>query len=396
MLTRAATIWLLLTGILFAESATGQLAWKSKVQNLGQGTAAVADGQIFAPIYGGSGLVSMNASNGEIRWQMQFHDTSPFPPIIDRDAVYVITSSCTLYSVSRATGKTLWSLWLAGSIDSMPTLCEGKIYAASSDYKNHGSRPGGWHLICLEAATGKELWARHIGADIVGAPLVSHGEVYVCTTNGILTAVDTRTGKALWARGMDARSMPALCRDWLVFHSDTGLAAANRKDGTQAWKYEPERATGHQRPRSFTYPMIAGDRAFVSLGNNDMTCLDLERRAPIWTWSAEGQVLGDPVMVGGRVYFGTADGSFLSLNARTGQTLWAVKTDGTIADAPAIMDGKIYVHDQKGALICLDAGTATATGWGCWGGNPAHTGDREPMGQPVVVTPSAADEGEDE
>lgn len=392
MLRKTIGLCLLLCGAAVAEDAEARLLWTTRVGGLQQGSAAVADGQIFAPVIGGTSVVSLDAATGAVRWTRPLADSSPFPPIIDKDSVYVITGSCTLYRLSRADGKVVWSHWLAGSIDSMPTLSGGKIYAAAHDTQGHIQRTGGWHLVCLDAAKGKELWASRIGHDIVGAPLVEKGQAFVATQDGAVHAFELEKGKRLWKSEAAAASMPVPCRDWLVVRSGAGLVAVNRVDGVEAWRWQG--AANDTRPRTgheFFFPMIAGDRAFVSLPGAELVCMDLTDRSTVWSWSGGDEVPGEPVMVAGRVYFGTSKGSVLGLNAKTGQTLWAVKTDASIADAPTIMDGAIYFHDLKGGVVAIDAGTPEATGWGMWGGSPSHTGAMPPAQPPTLVTPSAGD-----
>lgn len=393
MLKRTFGLCVLLCGVAVAEDAEPQLLWSTKIAGLQQGSAAVADGQVFAPVLGGTSVVSLDAASGKVRWTRPLADTSPYPPIIDKDSVYVITGSCTLYKLSRADGKVAWSRWLSSSISSMPTLSGGRVYAAAHDTPGRSGRMGGWHLVCLDAAKGKELWAAKIGNDILGAPLVDKGQAIVCTQDGDIHAFDIEKGKALWKADTSSSSMPVPCRDWLVYRWGAGLAAVKRADGTAAWNWEGKgHDTQPQAARPFLFPMIAGDRAFVALPGAQLECVDLTDRSTVWSWAGGEEVPGEPVMVAGRVYFGTSKGSVLSLSAKTGQTLWAVKTDATISDAPTIMDGTIYFHDLKGGVLAVDAATPEATGWSMWGGSPTHTGAM-PRTQPEnVVTPSAAED----
>lgn len=393
MLKRSIGLWVLMCAFAVAEEGEASLRWSARVAGIQQGSAAVADGKLFAPAISGSAVVSLDAGTGEVQWTRQLADTSPFPPIIDQDSVYVITGSCTLYRLARSDGKQIWSRWLASSIQSMPTLKGGKIYAASSETKGHGSRVGGWHLICLEAAKGKEQWATPIGTDIVGAPLFTRGQVVVCTQDRKLRAFEVEKGKQLWVSDASADTMPVPCDDWLVFQSGEGMAAVNRADGELAWTWagldEPRaQRSGHE----FRFPMIAGDRAYMTASQASIVCVDLKDRSREWTWSGGQEVPGEPVMVGGRVYFGTSKGTVLGLSARSGKTLWAVKTEAVIADAPTIMDGSLYFHDLQGGMVCVDAGTPEATGWGMWGGNTSHSGDTKDSQPANVVTPSASDE----
>lgn len=396
MLKHAVAVLALLAGVAVAEEAEPRLLWTRQVQGIHQGCAAVSDGQLFAPILGGSSIVSLDASSGEVRWTRSLSDSSPFPPIIDRDSVYVITGSCTLYRLSRQDGKVMWKHWLAGSIRSMPTLAGGKLYAAASDTPSHAPRPGGWHLVCLDAAKGKEQWAVGIGADILGAPLVTGAAAYVATHQGVLWAFDLVKEHALWRVEAGAQSMPVICGEWLVFWTSEGLTARRRRDGTVAWTWKAEPPAGpQQNAYGFRLPMIDGDRAYVHASATELACVELKDRSRAWTWSGGEEQPGGPVMVGGRVYFGTSKGTVVGLDAKDGRTLWALKTDALITDMPTIMDGKIYFHDLKGGVVAVDAATPEATGWGMWGGSASHTGATPPTQAPVVVTPSASDEEKD-
>lgn len=388
MYARAIGIAVLLCGVVAADEPKPKVVWDCKLPALGRGTAAVADGMIYAPLYDGSAFVAIDAEKGKVQWRTPLQDTAPFSPILDKDSVYVITSSCTLYRLSRSTGEVLWSRWLASSIHSMPALSEGKIYAAASDTHDRQARAGGWHLLCLEARTGEELWAEPIGADILGAPLVSQGYACVSLEDGNVAAVGVDDGKTVWKHPVSARSMPVPWRERLVFHSSEGLAAVERKDGEAALIYTPEgKASPEAQSAAFAYPMVSGDHAYVSFNGVDLLCVDLAKKHATWAYSEPGQRVGSPVMVGGRVYFGTSNGRLYCLDADSGKKVWSLAPHGTLLDAPAIVGGRIYLYKQGRGMTCVETGNPEATGWGMWGGNPEHTGGKKLDEQPFTVTP---------
>lgn len=388
MSMRAIGIAVLLCGIASAQEPKPKVIWDCKLPALGRGTAAVADGMIYAPLYDGSAFVAIDAEKGKVRWRTPLQDTSPFSPILDKDSVYVITSSCTLYRLARSNGEILWSRWLASSIHSMPALSEGKIFAAASDTRDRKPREGGWHLLCLEARTGVELWAEPIGADVLGAPMVNQGYACVSLQDGNVAALGVDDGKTVWKHPVSARSMPVPWRERLVFHSSEGLAAVERKDGDASLIYTPEGKSGTGGPSpEFAYPMVSGDHAYVSFNGIDLLCVDLANKHATWAYSEPGQNLGSPVTVGGRVYFGTSAGRLFCLDAGSGRKVWSVSPHGVLLDAPTIVGGRIYLYKQGRALTCVDTGNPEATGWGMWGGNPEHTGGKKLEEQAVTPTP---------
>jgi outer membrane protein assembly factor BamB len=394
MFQRTSAVCLLLALSAVAEDPKPALRWMARIPGLRDGCAAVSNGEIFAPVYSGSAVVSLDATNGQERWRTTLSDTAPYPPVIDGQSVYVITGSCTLYQLSRATGKVLWSRWIAPSISSMPTLSGGRVYAMSSDTRARRPRKGGWNLICLESAKAKELWAVPVGSDIVGAPLVHNGQVVITTISGRILAFDAATGKAAWTRESTATSMAVPFGETFVACTKQGLESVRHTDGTEAWRWQgvaPE--TGKQASScGLRLPMVSGNRAFVSTSPTDVSCIDLQDRTVVWAWSGGDDAPGEPVMVGGRVYLGTSKGVVHSLDAASGKTLWSLPTEAEIADAPTIMSGNLYFHDRRGGLVCVDAATPSATGWSMWGGNASHSGPVEPEGGATVVTPSAGDE----
>lgn len=392
MLRNSLFLALVACAVASAEDAKPKLRWSVKLDGVNEGCAAVADGQIFAPVVNDRAVVSLEAATGKVRWKTALVDTSPFPPVIDKDSVYVITGSCTLYRLARADGKILWSRWLAGAIESMPTLSDGKIYAASLETADHRARAGGWNLVCLDAATGKELLATPIGTDVVGAPLVREGLVYVTTRSGEVRAFDFNKRRILWkCDKAGARSMPVPCRDWLVTRTDDGLCAVNVKDGSAAWKWDGLKNDSRARAgHEFRVPMISGDLMYAVVSPTEVACIDLKDRKTVWTWSTGEATPGEPVMVGGHVYFGTSKGVVYSLDAHSGRKDWEVPSSAAIADAPSVMDGSLYFHNRSGGMVSIDAATPSATGWGNWGGSSTHSGPTK-TGPAVVVTPSAAD-----
>lgn len=391
-----AALLLLLCSLCRAEESEPRLLWSTKVAGLREGCVAVSDGQVIAPVVRGNSVVSLDAATGKVQWTRTLTDTAPYPPILDEQSAYVVTGSCTLYRIERTKGRVTWSRWLAGSIQSMPTLGDGVVYAAASDTPQRAARKGGWHLVCLEAAKGRERWAAPIGSDILGAPLVVGGQVFVCTHDGILRAFDGANGKPLWTAEAGAVSMPVPHLDQVAVRTSLGLRAFARADGAEGGRWSPEvdrmpDRQGKPVARVFRFPMLAGDRAYGTFDGGELACLDLSAGTATWTWSTGGEEPGEPVAVGGRVYFGTSRGTVVGLDARTGRALWAVRTDAVIADAPAVQDGALYFHDLNGGVIAVDAGTPTATGWGMWGGNTAHTGGWNPGQERTTETATGDD-----
>ncbi|OYU44466.1 MAG: outer membrane protein assembly factor BamB [Burkholderiales bacterium PBB4] len=216
----------------------------------------------------------------------------------------------------------------------------------------------------------KAAWSSTVGG--VGFPLdirVHGTHVYVAGTDGLVAAIDGRTGGDLWR----TTSKPQLTAG---VGSDGRIAAVvNRSNelvaldaGREVWR---QKLTAS----SLTAPLVAGERIFVLTGDRSVVAFDATTGRRLWQQQRPGealvlqqagviQAIGDTLVVG----FG---GRLLGLNPQTGAIRWdtpVASSRGTneVERLVDLVAGVSRSGDQvctrafQSAVSCIDANRGTA------------------------------------
>lgn len=87
---------------------------------------------------------------------------------------------------------------------------------------------------------GEERWHEHTGVGWKG-PFVDDGTVYTATDGGFVQALDAATGETNWERELEVggeRSRLVDVEDVAYVATDSAIAALERADGTDRWRYD--------------------------------------------------------------------------------------------------------------------------------------------------------------
>src|ERR671914_2664922 len=117
----------------------------------------------------------------------------------------------------------------------------------------------------------KELiWKVTLPESVRSSPVLRDGVLYVNCRNGILYALDSRTGKERWTyqAGDALRSTPSLSGNLVLFGGDDGAVyAVDRTAGRLSWKIE---IGGY----IWTSPVVLGDAVFSGSTNGAYVSMD--------------------------------------------------------------------------------------------------------------------------
>src|SRR5512140_841777 len=193
--------------------------------------------------------------------------------------------------------------------------------------------------------------------------------VFVGACNGVLHAVDRRTGKARWT--FDAKNdggkpefhgRPLVTAKTLVVASDDrrreGVAyvyAFDRSTFAPLWKYRAG-------PGVMTDILESQGTLFFVTLDDELTALDLATGSVRWKFTTGA--LDDnfvpnstPALAGERVLFGGRDGSVCSLDARSGAVAWRGTLGARISTSIVVLGNGVYVGDEAGRIHRLDIAT---------------------------------------
>ncbi|NLT72455.1 MAG: PQQ-like beta-propeller repeat protein, partial [Verrucomicrobiaceae bacterium] len=246
-------------------------------------------------------------------------------------------------ALDAATGARLWRFDHAGfpsgrTSSSTPTIADGKVYAALSEY-----------LYCLEAATGKEIWRAPLTGrkGPASSPLVLEGRVFL--QQNFLSAFDAATGTELW-KNNDVRGShpsPAAWRDVIICNSQKHVIGVDAANGKTLWKVPGGGAST---------PVISGDHLVVSSqfdGKNLIAYrLTPEGATELWSHGFLAQrYCSSPILYEGVVYHLGSD-RHLCLDLATGEIKWERPAQSSLS-SPILSDGKLLVYENRGGFVKL-------------------------------------------
>jgi len=208
---------------------------------------------------------------------------------------------------------------------------------------------------------------------VASSAAVVNDVVYIGGGNGILYALNTRTGATLWTYDTGHRrqlSSPAVANGVVFFHSWSinEVYALNADTGAPLWSYQ----TGDWVPpkgyrgESDAAPTVANGVVYVTAYDRNVYALDASTGVKLWSYPTGTQSDSSPAVANGVVYVGT--GNVYALEARTGTLLWYYAS--IVSSSPAIANGTVYVGstDVDGNILALDARTGTLL-WKSYAGN---------------------------
>lgn len=217
----------------------GAFLWQANVGNTVLATPVGDQNQVFAHTLE-DGVIALNAADGRSMWS--YHVGTPplmlrkmSSPVISDQHVIVGFANGKLVALDRMDGKPDWEKEVAISkgrsdlqrmvdISADPVVQQGKVYAVS--YQGR--------IAVVSSDTGALLWERELSSYTGIA--VAKEAVYVCDTQGVVWALNAKSGEVLWqASDLTGRSLsaPAVLQDYLVVGDEEGyLHWVSRQNGS--------------------------------------------------------------------------------------------------------------------------------------------------------------------
>jgi outer membrane protein assembly factor BamB len=245
-------------------------------------------------------------------------------------------------------------------------LAAGLLAACSSGTKK--PTPAG--LPPVAALMGTQLaWSAQVGESRVSlAPLVAAGRVFVAGNAGTVAALDAATGKDVWRLNLGTPIAAGVGSDGQTAAVITGnnqlVAIA---DGREIWRVR-------LLARSFTAPLVAGQRVFVLSADRTVTAFDGQNGARLWSQNrpAEPLVLsqtGALLAVGDTLVAGLS-GRLVGLNPLNGAVRWetAVANSRGTNEVERLVDivgpvsrigNSVCARAYSAAVGCVDASRGT-------------------------------------
>ncbi len=250
------------------------------------------------------------------------------------------------------TNQTLWttsmgpkSEGVGGGYVPSAAVGYGKIFV--------GSRDGVLHA--MDARTGDVIWNQALSIGDLFGPAVAYNRVYVVSDANELFALDEEKGDVIWTKNIPASPSINVANNRLFIAAFNGsFYCVNATSGASLWT----RSFVGAGTYIITHPAVADNRVFLGA-----LCLNETDGSTLWNTTLNGQQgIGSrnfPVVADGKVFIGINDTMFC-LDASSGSVMWNYTIGGEVFRAPpAIAYGKLFVPSTDGFFYCLDAQNGT-------------------------------------
>jgi outer membrane protein assembly factor BamB len=224
-------------------------------------------------------------------------------------------------------------------------------------------------IVALDKRTGHVIWKRSLGRLSASSPAVTSNTVYAtilasghARVPGRLVALDSRTGAVRWYRALPSasESSPLIDHGRIFFGSQSGTVyALNDSNGHLLWTYH---ASGSVKAS----PTLSGGLLYFGDYSGHVQAISERTGRRIWRSSSEGALLGSGTFYStaavfyGRVFLGNTDGRVYAYDASSGKLDWAVQTGAYVYASPAVTNAPglgptIYLGSYNGNFYALNA-----------------------------------------
>lgn len=263
------------------------------------------------------------------------------------------------YAAAMTTSFDQVSLEVTNIGFSEPMIANGLLFFQLTKSPHH------YYLFALDQSNGQAIW-RFDATEPISSPAIAGDTVYIESTEGILYALDIKTGKERWryiAKGEHwiVGPSPAVSDGVVYFSAASGsLYALDTKTRQLKWVYKTK---GILTPATLTE-----DTVYIGAEKGFLYALDRASGQERWNFKVKGHA-NNPVFMDGLVYFRTDEGILYALDAKSGQEKWSTKVGGkylpvfpvtsvTIGTALAAHDKTIFfagVESTTDYLYAIDA-----------------------------------------
>ena len=209
----------------------------------------------------------------------------------------------------------------------------------------------------------RRLWQHNEHALLEFPPVIYGENLFQLADDGVLSAIDKRTGHAVWTRDLGTLSASTPAVNGKTVYA-TLLSAGPNGSGRV---YALNVATGQTRwardlaSASESSPLLDGNRVYFGSQNGTVYALNARSGDVVWTYHAGGAVKASPTLSGGVLYFGDYSGHAQAISASTGALLWrsssegALLGSGTFYSTAAVVYGRMFLGNTDGRVYAYDA-----------------------------------------
>lgn len=225
-------------------------------------------------------------------------------------------------------------------------------------------------VIALDRRSGKVLWKQDLDLPVSGAVGAGYGLVLLGTLKGEVIALDADSGEEQWRAQVPSEILAAPATNGdvvLVQGQDDRLVAFDAATGTQRWIFESSPAV--LTLRGTGAPLLTRNLAIAGLSSGKVIALDAKRGIPVWEQrvaipsgrSELDRVVdidGGLLLSGNTLYVVTYQGKVAGLDLESGRVLWQREASSSVGLAEGF--GSVYASLANGTVEGIDERSASA------------------------------------
>ncbi|RLD08170.1 MAG: protein kinase [Chloroflexota bacterium] len=313
--------------------------WTFKCEDEVRGSPLYHEGTIYVGAYDNN-LYALDASTGEFIWKYATEGGIAGKPTIYEEKLFFGSADQCVHAISSRSGNNIWTHKTDGSIFSSPYAAEQHIFIGSDDE----------HLYVLNTRTGRLAWRMNGGSKVRSSPLIVGDKVYFGTEGGEVYCVDF-SGNTQWhttaKRAFTAS--PHFANGVIYIPSLDGvLYAIDAKTGWIIWRFRMNKG-------SISTPITDANHVFLGATDGHMYCINIKSSQKAWSFPTEAQINGSPIFYKDAIYFGSTDSKIYSLEAKNGNLRWEYATKGPITGTPVIHEDILYIGSNDHHIYALPA-----------------------------------------
>ncbi len=249
-----------------------------------------------------------------------------------------------------------WTFHTGAKIYSTPATSGKTVVAASAEGMVHA----------LDLRSGKPLWNFDSEQPTVASPVISDGKVFITGSSGKCFALSLTYGTLLWSNSMIdgfVETIPLIYRGLLIFGTwNNHLYAIDTETGAIKWDWN-NGYTNRMLSPAACVPVASGDRVFVVAPDRKMACLDVLTGELIWHSDLGGLAVRESMGItadGTTVLAKTMNGVIIGVDARgtEGRVVWKSDLNMGYDIAPGVIiekEGVIFIPSDKGVIYAASA-----------------------------------------
>lgn len=385
------------------QEAGRRLAWSYRTEGTFlTGSPVIVDGVVYAGTRdengeGNSRVHAVDLRTGRKLWDFAVPQSIHGSLAVADGTVFVPTLGAELFAVDARTGEQRWKATpeAAPAPDNQraygyysPTVADGKVLWPYQTRYGIGSQGV---LKALDTRTGDTVWAARMSGSTMsdGTPAVAGGTVFVGNqTADRVLAFDLATGERRW-QGQESLGgwqdgVPTAAGGRVYIGSNNGIVARDAGTGVRLWSFRSPHSSLVPGGSTPSAAAVVDDVVYMGFPSGAVTALDGRTGAVIWDRKLPGElyrggIASSPVVAGETVFVGSNNGRFYALDRRTGQPLWEHEIGTWVGAGPAVSGNTVVAGAWDGNLYAYTPGGASAQRWATVTGTVTDPGTGTPV-----------------